>query len=136
MNFECPKCNVPMTHESSGNVPLWLCSDCKGHWLDFDAMKDRITDAESFVGVLSRVGTTAGLNCPACKDRPLSRARYRRCEVDWCPACRGVFFDPGEIAAVQAELRDGAASGLRGMTSDMVGNVAGEIVEVVAKLLS
>jgi len=125
-----------MTHESSGKIPLWRCSDCKGHWLSFDAMKDRITDAESFLGILSTVGTAAGINCPACKDRPLSQARYRRCEVDWCPDCRGVFFDSGEIAAVQAELRDGAASGLRGMTTDMVGGVAGSIVAVVARLFS
>ncbi len=35
--------------------------------------------------------------CPTCKDTPLKVAERQRVEIDYCPQCRGVWLDRGEL---------------------------------------
>ena len=37
------------------------------------------------------------MQCPACKDVTLSMADRQGVEVDYCPKCRGVWLDRGEL---------------------------------------
>jgi len=37
------------------------------------------------------------MNCPVCKDEVLIALEYESVEVDFCPECRGVWLDSGEI---------------------------------------
>lgn len=37
------------------------------------------------------------MNCPVCKKEVLIALEYEGVEVDYCPACRGVWLDSGEI---------------------------------------
>ncbi|MCS6771946.1 MAG: zf-TFIIB domain-containing protein [Kiritimatiellae bacterium] len=37
--------------------------------------------------------------CPTC-DKPLVALEYRNVEVDWCPACRGIWMDRGELGVL------------------------------------
>lgn len=37
------------------------------------------------------------MNCPACKDVVLSLAERHGVEIDFCPKCRGVWLDRGEL---------------------------------------
>jgi Zn-finger nucleic acid-binding protein len=36
------------------------------------------------------------MDCPACK-QPLIVVERSGIEVDWCPACKGIWFDSGEL---------------------------------------
>lgn len=35
--------------------------------------------------------------CPACKDTTLSMTERQGVEIDFCPKCRGVWLDRGEL---------------------------------------
>ena len=56
------------------------------------------------------------MNCPVCTDVPLALAERRGIEIDYCPTCRGVWLDRGELdklieraepAYQRSEARDG-----------------------------
>ncbi|MGH8225859.1 MAG: zf-TFIIB domain-containing protein, partial [Gammaproteobacteria bacterium] len=42
------------------------------------------------------------MRCPACKT-PLVVVERESIEVDWCPSCRGVWFDAGELETLAAK---------------------------------
>ena len=37
------------------------------------------------------------MKCPACKDVTLSMSSRNEIEIDFCPTCRGVWLDRGEL---------------------------------------
>ncbi len=37
------------------------------------------------------------MNCPACKTVSLSMSERNGIEIDYCPECRGVWLDRGEL---------------------------------------
>ncbi|MGH8273457.1 MAG: zf-TFIIB domain-containing protein [Gammaproteobacteria bacterium] len=61
------------------------------------------------------------MKCPACK-APLVVVEREEIEVDWCPACHGVWFDAGEL-----ELLAGKAG--KQLEPGMIGEVASDTDE-------
>ena len=49
------------------------------------------------------------MNCPRCKAL-LVVVEFHNIELDWCPACEGLWFDSGEMELVTARMR-GATAG-------------------------
>ncbi len=37
------------------------------------------------------------MNCPACPSTPLQMTERQGVEIDYCPKCRGVWLDRGEL---------------------------------------
>lgn len=37
------------------------------------------------------------MKCPACPDQTLSMSERNGIEIDYCPTCRGVWLDRGEL---------------------------------------
>ena len=37
------------------------------------------------------------MNCPVCKDSKLVMSERQGIEIDYCPSCRGVWLDRGEL---------------------------------------
>ena len=37
------------------------------------------------------------MNCPVCKETALVMTERQGVEIDYCPACRGVWLDRGEL---------------------------------------
>jgi uncharacterized protein len=37
------------------------------------------------------------MNCPVCKDAQLVMTERQGIEIDYCPGCRGVWLDRGEL---------------------------------------
>lgn len=37
------------------------------------------------------------MNCPVCKDVKLTLSERQGIEIDYCPECRGVWLDRGEL---------------------------------------
>lgn len=46
--------------------------------------------------------------CPACKDITLSLADRQGIEIDFCPQCRGVWLDRGELDRIIARSEQAA----------------------------
>jgi Zn-finger nucleic acid-binding protein len=41
------------------------------------------------------------MNCPKCRIEPMRSETYEGIKIDRCPACKGMFLDRGELAALQ-----------------------------------
>jgi Zn-finger nucleic acid-binding protein len=80
------------------------CNECQGTWLDLEEIKSEISDPSILWDALSTQGIATGLSCPACRDRPLSQAWYGDSEIDWCPNCKGIFFDAGELDQIRLAM--------------------------------
>ena len=51
------------------------------------------------------------MNCPSCKDVTLVMAERQGVEIDYCPQCRGVWLDRGELdKIIERSEREVAAS--------------------------
>lgn len=56
------------------------------------------------------------MRCPACK-ADLVVVEREAIEVDWCPACRGIWFDAGELEILAAKAGKRLEPGLIGEAS-------------------
>lgn len=43
------------------------------------------------------------MKCPVCKEVNLSMTERRGIEIDYCPQCRGIWLDRGELDRMLAE---------------------------------
>lgn len=43
------------------------------------------------------------MKCPSCKVKNLTRADYKNIQLDYCPDCRGIWFDRGELRKAKDE---------------------------------
>lgn len=51
------------------------------------------------------------MNCPSCKDVTLVMTERQGVEIDYCPQCRGVWLDRGELdKIIERSEREFAAS--------------------------
>jgi len=130
--LECPKCAKAMVERGAPGLPFRRCEACRGTWLDLVAVRSRISNASVLWEVLSRGGAATAFSCPACRDRPLSRASYDGIELDWCPACKGVFFDASELGSIQSAFRRRGEAPfgrlISGAGVEAAGSVAGELI--------
>ena len=56
--------------------------------------------------------------CPVCKDKELVMSARQNVEIDYCPACRGVWLDRGELdKIVEHATRELAAARMQPMAS-------------------
>lgn len=54
------------------------------------------------------------MNCPSCKDVTLVMTERQGVEIDYCPQCRGVWLDRGELdKIIERSEREFAASQAR-----------------------
>lgn len=58
------------------------------------------------------------MHCPVCKDKELVMSARQNVEIDYCPACRGVWLDRGELdKIIEQAARELAAANLQPMAS-------------------
>ncbi|MQR00463.1 TFIIB-type zinc ribbon-containing protein [Glaciimonas soli] len=51
--------------------------------------------------------------CPVCKDKELVMSERQSIEIDYCPGCRGVWLDRGELdKIIQKSVQDQVADAL------------------------
>ena len=51
------------------------------------------------------------MNCPACEKVTLVMTTRQDIEIDYCPTCRGVWLDRGELDKIVARARGGQRLG-------------------------
>jgi Zn-finger nucleic acid-binding protein len=100
-----------MTETSSGGILLDRCPTCRGCWIDHYALDSllqkrlpgRPPGDSSYLMNLAG-SCAAGCLCPLCDEGLLSSERAG-ITVEWCPLCRGIFLDDGELDRLAAWRR-------------------------------
>ena len=106
--MNCFRCKKPMEKAKLEGVLVDKCKACGGVWLDagelemlkFDDEKKHdqlIKEAKNeLMEEKMRLITTEGL-CPKCQEQRIEKYNRSGVELDQCPACKGIFFDYGEL---------------------------------------
>jgi len=109
--MDCIKCKKPMSKAKMEGVLVDKCNICGGIWLDAGELEmlmahetkspdELIREAKSeIIAEKSRLLYTEGL-CPKCQGQQMKRYMRAGVELDRCPACKGLFFDYGELDKV------------------------------------
>lgn len=53
------------------------------------------------------------MKCPVCKDVTLLMSEKNGVEIDYCPECRGIWLDRGELDKILDRAREGRAAETR-----------------------
>lgn len=103
----CPRCNTAMEIREQDGIPSSVCPQCNGTWIGGAALarlfeRDReaphIEEAlEAILGVDYR---SSRRHCPSCRNRYLKAVLIDNVELDYCVACKGLYFDQGELDQV------------------------------------
>lgn len=48
------------------------------------------------------------MKCPNCKDQSLAISERQGIEIDYCPECRGIWLDRGELDKILEKTREAA----------------------------
>jgi Zn-finger nucleic acid-binding protein len=105
MGFACPKCGDEMVCADALQLQPHRCSGCGGVWVDSLNIHRQITVPENLWQTLEASCNATELNCPHCSKGHLLAARYGEHELDFCAACKGIFFEPAELKAIRAQIQ-------------------------------
>ena len=104
--MKCPKCDIEMQPKSYDELTIDRCFSCGGIFLDKGQL-DTI-DNQNLATLVDVVGASekaelmdrlAG-RCHRC-DQEMTRLTGANDVVfDWCDKCEGIFFDRGELSAM------------------------------------
>lgn len=109
--MDCIRCHTTMEKSTVLGVVSDTCPSCRGTWLDagelkmledgqrksYDEMMTEIKEEQTVEQeqILSVIGL-----CPKCQKAPMQLVNYRGVELDYCPSCKGLYFDMGELKEV------------------------------------
>ncbi len=115
MPRNCPVCLTGLAPLKVGSVTVDRCPECAGVWFDAGEMNAlaraggrALTAVEH--AAESRPGHAVHLhadrNCPECGVglRPFAYPWAPEVRLDGCPACKGIWFDDGELARIATHL--------------------------------
>lgn len=109
--MNCPRCNANMEPAEFGGAPVVVCVACAGTWIDaasvnrlFAGDKGAIDLADTLEAVFHLEFNESRRKCPCCADRRLKAVEVANTELDYCLACKGMFFDKGELRRVYPEI--------------------------------
>lgn len=131
--MDCIKCKKPMKKAKLEGILVDKCDICRGVWLDggeLEMLQNSIAKnsqdlkKEAMNEIMDekmRLITTSGL-CPKCQEQQIEKYKKSGIELERCPACKGVFFDYGELDKVlsQAKTTNPFNKFLRGMKTFVV----------------
>jgi len=113
--MNCPRCQhtLETKHFYDCNIRIEVdqCRSCEGTWFDKNelAQIDHIIDPKLIE--IRRIPNTIDqfetLRCPSCNNNPrMQKAIHPRDKhviLDYCPYCKGIWLDKGELKAIQQE---------------------------------
>ncbi len=108
--MNCPRCNATMEPAEFGGAPVVVCAACAGTWIDaasvnrlFAGENDAVDLANALEAMFHLDFNESRRKCPCCVDRRLKAVEVANTELDYCLACKGMFFDKGELRRVYPE---------------------------------
>lgn len=110
----CPRCNKELEPKTmrgvNVSVEVDICPRCGGSWFEKNelAIVDKIVEPVAIeIRKLPSVDQQLrSLNCPACISVIMNKAYHNRDNkviLDYCPRCKGIWLDKGELDAIQKE---------------------------------
>ena len=106
---DCPRCYRLLEEIALDNLRVDACPGCGGVWFDEGELARlaqtgaaALRQLEDRYRGLGLGGRRAEVLCPVCR-KPLMRSAFPHApqtELDSCRACRGVWVDEGELAAL------------------------------------
>lgn len=113
--MKCPRCNEDLTidiiKEKRFLIAVNNCGSCGGAWFASGELAkiEKIVEPTllEFPDLLPEEEQLKALFCPSCENSPLMKKedhpRDERVVIDYCPVCKGVWLDRGELEAIQKE---------------------------------
>lgn len=113
--MNCPRCSNPLSKQNlrgiNETVETYVCNNCGGQWFENDALskvdeiiEPTILEIRRIPGKREQLET---LMCPSCANGQfLGKKKNPRDTfviMDYCPACKGIWLDQGELEAIQKE---------------------------------
>jgi len=131
----CPRCRVPMFHDTCAGLEIEGCAECLGMWVPHAAVRQLVertprhikpvTDAAPSVRTATPAaapaapippGGAAYIPCPSCGQlmNPKNYGGTTGIQIDFC-ALHGIWFDANELnQMLESVARDGASAPLAG----------------------
>ncbi len=113
--MKCPKCNIALEKRTVGPVEVDACPQCNGVWYEGEELRRSKDAADTDLNWLDfeiwKEWDKLELNlkkmtCPNCSQN-LVGVRYAETpvEIDCCPACKAIWLEEGEFAAIVDALK-------------------------------
>lgn len=98
----CPKCQAEISKVKYGDMEVEFCPNCKGFFMDLDDLLDSkasaFDDSDSPQRLDSEKLNELVIKCPKCAAEMFKRKPRKMGPIlDFCPSCKGVWFDQGEL---------------------------------------
>ena len=112
--MKCPDDSTAILVHSSEGRSGWKCSTCSGIWLPRSYIDVFEIDYPDLLSPFYKGSDISAISTSnrQCLDGhgQLSRSESAGIELDWCKTCRGFWFDKGELAKIQAAVREDKSS--------------------------
>lgn len=103
----CPRCSTSLETREKDGIATSTCPGCSGNWIGAAALtrlfaRDRAAPRieEALEAILDLEFHDSRRICPKCRGRHLKAIMVDGIELDYCVACKGLYFDPGELEQV------------------------------------
>ncbi len=110
--MKCPKCDLDMSPKKFDGVEVDRCFGCGGIYVDKGEMEQLenkklsalvdIAGASEKADVMDDVEAT----CRRCDNPMIPLRGANDVKFDWCDKCEAMFFDRGELAAMDVVIDD------------------------------
>jgi len=113
--MNCPRCltslNIKTIKDINSSIEIDECASCGGVWFDKDELSQIETIIEPTLLEIRKIPLKKEqykkIHCPSCNNGPrLEKAihpRDKKVVIDYCPYCKGIWLDKGELEAIQKE---------------------------------
>ena len=113
--MNCPRCKTSLKPDTIKEMKVTFdvdhCDACGGTWFDKGELSkiDKIIDPVYFEirKIPSKQNQEEALSCPSCGILHLlqkaEHSRDKKVITDYCPSCKGIWLDRGELEAIQKE---------------------------------
>ena len=135
--MRCPACKTKTLQpyrDSAIGLEIDACTECNGLWFDpkelttflqSDAMKRRFLWADAVPAEsVGYVINTTRRRCPR-DESGMNEKIYAGITLDFCPQCKGLWFDDGEVRQIMERYKRGMASGDADVAKEMRAGMSG-----------
>jgi Zn-finger nucleic acid-binding protein len=113
--MNCPRCKTLLKTDIVKDIhtefEIDKCESCGGTWFDHGELSKVDKIIEPVFWEIRKIPgekeQLKALHCPSCNNSPLMQKaehpRDNKVILDYCPSCKGIWLDKGELEAIQKE---------------------------------
>ena len=137
--MNCPKCHITLETLATDSLTADRCANCGGIWIGPFGIEQLVAHpgCQSLIQELDELcrdpDAASPYDCPTCTGHRLQVHEHNDIQIDWCPSCRGIHFDIGELKKFATLSPDSPIdSGNDGQERTSAFMVVGEILMTVS----